>query len=281
MPSRPQPSPYPPFRQDAQAPGHGAATDRLPPPPKPFQPAPSARGGPPTHAAAEPPPPPPFGAPGQQHAPAHAEGQPVRPAPRTAPPAGDGHESDARQRRPGVTSFGQLVENIPRAMRIAVPAVVEARIARAEVASVAQGLSGSGAVWRHDLTITKAMSVRLRAPDGGFFIETSSPETQWIENVHGLMTDDYASWRWTVTPRTSGRKRLQLIISARTVGTDGLTAETALPDQVVEIKVRTNYRIVAKRVAGWAAAAVVGGVLARFGEGVPEIVSQLVAAVVR
>ena len=142
-------------------------------------------------------------------------------------------------------------------------------------------MSGSGAVWRHDLTITKAMSVRLRAPDGGFFIETSSPETQWIENVHGLMTDDYASWRWTVTPRTSGRKRLQLIISARTVGTDGLTAETALPDQVVEIKVRTNYRIVAKRVAGWAAAAVVGGVLARFGEGVPEIVSQLVAAVVR
>lgn len=116
------------------------------------------------------------------------------------------------------------------------------------------------------------MSVRLRAPDGGFFIETASPETQWIENALGLMADDYASWRWTVTPKTRGRRRLQLIISARTIGADGLAAETALPDQVVEIKVRTNYARLLALSLGWMLAALAGGLLAGFGG---EILSGL------
>ncbi len=163
---------------------------------------------------------------------------------------------------------GQLVENIPRRMRVAVPVVVEARVARAEVKAIAEGLQGGGAVYRHEVTVTKAMSVRLRAPEGGFFIETSSPETQWIDNVLGVATDDFASWRWTVTPRERGKKRLQVLISARTVGGDGLAAETALPDQVIEVKVGINVARTALRWGGWIAAAVLGGVLARFGESV-------------
>ena len=43
---------------------------------------------------------------------------------------------------------------------------------------------------------------------------------------------------WHVTPRDKGRRRLQLIISARTVSADGLAAETALPDQVITVRVR-------------------------------------------
>jgi hypothetical protein len=152
-------------------------------------------------------------------------------------------------------------------MRVGIPMVVEARLARSEVKAIAEGLQGGGAVYRHEVTVTKAMSVRLRAPEGGFFIETASPETQWIENVLGLMADDFASWRWTITPRDRGKQRLQLLISARTVGADGLTAETALPDQVVEVKVAVNYAKTAARWAGWMTAAVIGGILARFGEG--------------
>ncbi len=152
-------------------------------------------------------------------------------------------------------------------MRVGIPLVVEARVARSDVKAIAEGLQGGGAVYRHEVTVTKAMSVRLRAPEGGFWIETSSPETQWIENVLGLMADDFASWRWTVTPRERGKKRLQLLISARTVGADGLAAETALPDQVIDVKVGVNYAQTAVRLAGWMTAAVVGGVLAQFGEG--------------
>lgn len=184
-----------------------------------------------------------------------------RPA-RTAPPP----QGEPRRRAPGV-EIGQLIHNVPRVMRVAVPVIVEARIAKADVRALAEGLQGGAAAYRHEIIVTKAMSVKLRAPDGGFWIETASPETQWIENNLGLMTDNFASWRWSVTPRARGHRRLQIIVSARTVGGDGLAAETALPDQVIEVSVRTNYRLALRQLAGWAIAAVIGGLLAKFGEG--------------
>jgi hypothetical protein len=172
--------------------------------------------------------------------------------------------------------IGQLVENIPRSMRVAITALVEVRVAKADVQALADGLQGGGAAYRHEVTVTKAMSVRLRAPDGGFFIETASPETQWIEKTMLLAGDDFASWRWHVTPRETGRKRLQLIISARTVA-DGLTAETGLPDQVVTVRVRTNYAKSMSHWVGWGLAALVGGLLAKFGEGALDAGMQVVA----
>lgn len=161
---------------------------------------------------------------------------------------------------------GQMVENIPRKMKAGVSQLVEVRIARANVKALADGLQGGGAAYKHEAMITKAMSVKLRAPDGGFWVEAASPETQWIENVLGVMTDDFASWRWTVTPKASGQKKLQLVVSARTVGSDGLAAETALPDQIFDVRVGINYKKSTKRLAGWLAAAVFGGLLAQFGE---------------
>lgn len=199
---------------------------------------------------------------------------PPQGAPSAPPPASARAEPDVRRRgapgdeAPGTSVYaGQLVENVPRTMTVGVPELVEVSIARAEVAGLAERLQGSGAAYRHDLVVTKAMSVRLRAPEGGFWIETASPETQWIENTLGLLSDDYASWRWMVTPQRRGRARLQLIVSARTVGADDLAAETALPDQVIEVKIRTNYGRTAAQWGGWIAAALIGGILAKFGEG--------------
>jgi len=209
-------------------------------------------------------PPRPAGAAAQAPSPAAAQARgPAAQARAKRDAAGAG----AKKKRRGRTELqtGQLIENIPRVMRVALPSLVEARIAKSEVKNLADGIAGEGAAFRHDVLITRAMSVRLRAPDGGFFIETSSPETQWIENALGLMADEYASWRWTVTPKSRGRRRLQLIISARTVGADGLAAETALPDQVVEIRVRTNYTRTLLALAAWVGAAIAGGLLARFG----------------
>jgi hypothetical protein len=242
---------------------------------------PGALDEPPTRWARPPQPMPPPEAPGQ-HAP-----YPAPPPSPYSPPAGprlDAPPSATRaapppqqadRRRAGSGPFvgswplieaGQLVENIPRRMRVDVPVVVEARIARADVKALAEGLQGGGGAFRHEIVVTKAMSVRLRAPDGGFAIENRSPETQWIENVLGMGNDDYASWRWTVTPRTRGRRQLQLIVSARTVGADGMTAETALPDQMVDVRVAINYTRTVGRWMGWIVAAVLGGLLAKFGE---------------
>ncbi len=196
---------------------------------------------------------------------------------RQAPPGAAPAPPVARPVPQQRAEIGQLVENIPRTMRVAVPALVEVRIAKAEVKALADGLQGGGAAYRHEVTITKAMSVRLRAPDGGFFIETASPETQWIEGAVLLSSDDFASWRWHVTPREKGKKRLQLIISARTVGADGLAAETALPDQVITVRVRTNYAKTASHLVGWGVAALIGGLLAKFGEGLLDVGVQIVA----
>jgi neural Wiskott-Aldrich syndrome protein len=185
---------------------------------------------------------------------AHAGRMPS--APQGARPAG------ARVR----AEVGQLVENIPRSMRVAVPVLVEARIARADMQNLSEGMRGGGAAQQHEIKITRVMSVSLRAPDGGFFIESASPETQFIDGTHSLSADDFASWRWHVTPREKGKKRLQLVISGRAVA-DGIIAETALPDQVISVRVRTNYGRSFARGFGWVVAAVAGGLIARFGEG--------------
>jgi neural Wiskott-Aldrich syndrome protein len=151
-------------------------------------------------------------------------------------------------------------------MRLWAPEKVEVRIARKSLDGLAAGIEGRGTPARHDIVITSAMSVRLKAPDGGFAIDSVSPETQWIENRPGLLSsDEFASWRWTVRPLRKGRARLHLVISARTAGADGGTAETALPDQVIEVKVRTNWGLTVMRWGGWMLAAVGGGALAKFG----------------
>ncbi len=161
---------------------------------------------------------------------------------------------------------GQLAENIPRSMRVGKTVRAEVRIAKASVKALTEGLDGGGQVWQHAVTVTKAMSVRIRAPDGGFYIESASPETQWIESNLGYASDDFASWRFLITPQWRGWSSLEIIVSARTIGADGVAAETALPDQIVDVKVRRNIGRAFARLFGWTIAAVIGGALATFGE---------------
>jgi neural Wiskott-Aldrich syndrome protein len=179
---------------------------------------------------------------------------PARQVPPAATAAGRGPARGAASHR---AEIGQLVENIPRSMRVSVPAMIEVRVARADVQALAEGLQGGGAAYQHAVMIAKAMSVRLRAPDGGFFIETASPETQWIERATLMSQDDFASWRWHVTPRDAGRRRLQ--------------------DQVISVRVRTNYGQVASRWIGWGVAAVAGGLLAKFGEGAVGLLGKMIS----
>lgn len=261
-----QPSWAPPApRGGAPAPGPGAPRAGRIPPPLPPSPGPLQIPG---QIPAQFPAGPPAGAGAPRGVPQSRVPWPEAIDP-PAPPQGR-PEGASRQRQAGgprtVISAGQLVHNIPARMKVGVSLVCEARVGRAEIKAIVEGLQGGGSVVRQEIMVTKAMSVRLRSPDGGFFIEGSSPETQWIENVLGLPAEDFARWRWTITPREKGRKRLQLIVSARTVGSDGLAAETAMPDQVIDIRVRTNYALTFKRWLGWGLAAIVGGLLGRFGE---------------
>jgi hypothetical protein len=185
---------------------------------------------------------------------------------RTIPGVGADAAVPSEPQLPPTIAPGELVENIPRRMRVGVTELVEVRIARDKIDGLEIGLQGRGLPVRHDLYVTKAMVVRLKSPDGSFWVEPGSPETQWIENALGLLPGEFARWRFSVTPRRRGTGRLQLVVSARTVGSDGLTAETALPDQTIEISVRTNYGRLFRSLAGWTAAMLIGGALGKFGE---------------
>lgn len=150
-------------------------------------------------------------------------------------------------------------------MKVGVGKLVEVRLARSGVKALSEGLDLSGTGHRSgSQMITKALSVRLRAPDGAFWVEAASPETQWIENVLGVMTDEFVSWRWHVTPKARGQQRLQLVVSARTVGSDGLAAETAVPDRIFDVRVQPNYGSGFMRAGGLLAAAGFGALLALF-----------------
>ena len=151
-----------------------------------------------------------------------------------APPAGrerpgarpqQAPRSPPMPRGPGEREKGLLVESVPRRMRVGVPVAAEVRIARDRIEGLIATLNGRGAAPPGERPLMRALSVRLRAPGGGFWIEPATPETQWVDSVHGTNHDDYASWRWTVVARRRGRRGLALMVSARTVGRDGHTFE--------------------------------------------------------
>lgn len=271
LPPRPQPSRIQPPPIPPGAPIHGGPVNPrmrgpMPSGPMPSAPMPSAPMGPAQGGPMAPGSAPPGSRPALGHDPAFRTDSPMGP-PASQRPAPDGKVRRKEKRAKGSNvDAGQLAENIPRSMRVGKTSRAEIRIAKASVKALTEGLEGGGQVWQHAVAVTKAMSVRIRAPEGGFFIESASPETQWIESNLGYASDDFASWRFLITPQSRGWSSLQIIVSARTIGADGVAAETALPDQLVEVKVRANIARTLTRFLGWTVAAVVGGALATFGE---------------
>ncbi|MET1047381.1 MAG: Clp protease N-terminal domain-containing protein [Hyphomicrobium sp.] len=275
QPSRIQPPPIPsagpapglggpPLAGRARGPGNPGPT--LAPPPN--QPGSSQFGPPGPSLSPNAPMGAPMAPPGRPNAgqdPAFRPGAPIG-GPARPPAQAQAPRRTAKRNKGADVETGQLAENIPRSMRVGKTVRAEIRIAKASVKALTEGLEGTGQVWQHPIAATKAMSVRVRAPDGGFFIESASPETQWIESNLGYASDDFASWRFLITPQSRGWSDLQIIVSARTIGADGVAAETALPDQIVEVKVRTNLARTFVRLFSWTVAAVVGGALATFGE---------------
>jgi hypothetical protein len=252
----------PPYQNGATA---TPPTERMrAPPPQPLPGAPGWRppGPPPAGATARPP----MGPPPHGTRPPYPAGPPgPMPSQGGARPAGPRPQAQgARPPLNPAVSEGTLLENIPRRMRVGTPEQVEVRIARSALEGLGEGMHGQVTGYR--VHVAKAMAVRLRAPEGGFYIEPTSPETQWIENTLGIVGDDFASWRWTVTPHYSGKARLQLVVSARSVGPDGLAAETALPEQVIEVRVSTNYGRTVRRIVLWLAAMGAAGIIGAMGE---------------
>jgi hypothetical protein len=200
-----------------------------------------------------PPPPPPraaaHGVPSPEHD--HRAARAGRPAP--------------PRERPAIEK-GQLVESIPRRMKVGVIETFEIRIARDGVVEAGRGLAGRGAPQHHQILITRAMSVRLQCEPGRFYIEAASPETQWTGTRSDQLASDYAVWRFTVIPQRRGPAELMLIVSARTIGADGIVADTSLPEQRIAIRVSANVTRGLKRWLGWIMVALIGAAVGKIGE---------------
>jgi hypothetical protein len=171
---------------------------------------------------------------------------------------------------------GLLIEAVPRRMRSGVPATAEVRIARDKVDGLLLALNGREASPSASASLPRALSVRLLAAEGGFWIEPVTPETQWLESGLGRAEDDYVAWRWSVVPRLRGRRRLTLMVSAHTAGRDGVAGITSPPDRVIDVRVSANHLRGALRLVGWIAAGLAGAALAHFG---PEYWPQASAAI--
>jgi hypothetical protein len=202
-------------------------------------------------------------------APARKEGQQRTPAPQQ-------QRRDAPAPGPAVES-GQLVENIPRRMRVGVAEAIEIRVAKDSAEGAMHGVPpGRGAPVRTNLYITKIMSARLLAPQGGFGIESTSPEAQWIEATRDPLSDDFAAWRFLITPQQVGKSTLQVVVTARVVGRDGVVADTTLPERVIQVQVAANHLLTAWRWSGWIAAFIVGAIAGKLGgEGLAALLSLL------
>lgn len=202
---------------------------------------------------------------------------PLTDGPRSLPNGAGGHHLPSAPSpmgrpapRPGQRSgAGPLIETIPRRMRVGVPAPAQVRIDREKIEGLILLLLGPRAAnLRPDAFLTRALSVRLIAPGGGFWIESEAPETQWVETAPGVQQEESAIWRWNVTPHRRGRYRLLLAVTARAVGRDGLTAEASPPDRTIEVVVKSNARYSIGRAMGLLTAVVAGAGIGRFG---PEI----------
>lgn len=171
----------------------------------------------------------------------------------------------------------QVVENIPKVMRVGKVHYLEVRVARFTNTEIELAPEDYGLRSKQNATpITKAITVRLTGPDGLFLIDCATASTQWTEMQGGMTNDaDYAVWRWRVMPRKSGVSKLRLDITARTSNEDGLTAEIPIqPSKSIDVKVTKNYGSIFKKALILAAVLGIGYGIAQYGQQAYELVDD-------
>ena len=176
-----------------------------------------------------------------------------------------------------VLEKGRLIESIPRKMKINKPNRAEVRITRAQLDEINSEFEDLSANHIHELAVTEAMTVQLRAPGSGFHIENLSPQTQWIDRNQRHINDaDFGIWRWNVTPIKAGKSRLQLVISARTVDDEGNIHIADIPDKIIELAIAGDHGKAFKKAAFITLLVIASLALGRYGEIAWQWVSMLI-----
>ena len=87
----------------------------------------------------------------------------------------------------------------------------------------------------------RAVTVRLSAPGGGFFIAPSAPETQWLSGRSSFVGEaPFGTWAWTAIPCETGPAFLSVSIFAREVDGNGILGDSQIPQQAIKVRIYGN-----------------------------------------
>ena len=156
---------------------------------------------------------------------------------RAAPPRPAAHGKAGH-----VALLAKILENIPRKARAGVAQKARISISREEAGLLFGQLARRPSPQPAGTEpACRAITVRLTAPEGAFFIEALTHETQWLACRAAGETS--GNWAWTAVPAGPGSHGLKVSISARDLDASGPGAMIALPDQTIKVRVRGNLRL--------------------------------------
>ena len=168
------------------------------------------------------------------------------PAPKTqkraAPPRAAAHG-----RAGNVALLAKILENIPRKARAGVAQQARISISREEAGLIFGQLSRQPQQAAGTEAACRAVTVRLTAPEGAFFIEALTHETQWLPCRPA--GEASGNWAWRAVPAAPGSHGLKISISARDLDASGPGAMIELPDQTIKVRVGGNFRLALGRFA--------------------------------
>ena len=142
------------------------------------------------------------------------------------------------QREPG-GALAKALEDFPRSVRLARGEVVRIQLGKEEAGQLFARPAQQAAEAQ---AAARAVSIRLSAPEGGFFIETMSPETQWLSNRPGSPGEEqFGTWSWAVVPNETGWRVLSVSVSVRDIEANGVLSGSQETEQAIKIRVRTNF----------------------------------------
>ena len=105
-------------------------------------------------------------------------------------------------------------------------------------------------------------------------IEAQSPETQWVWRSKSQSVNELAAWRFILTPNRRGSNTLRLTFSYKEIGPNGLLADSALPDRMLDVVVSTNLAKTLTQAAVWVTTLIVGAALGAYFQAAMQLIAR-------
>jgi hypothetical protein len=86
---------------------------------------------------------------------------------------------------------------------------------------------------------------------------------------------ELAAWRFIITPNRRGSNSLRVTFSCKEIGPNGLFADSALPDRMLDIVVSTNLPKTLTQAAVWVTTLIVGVALGVYFKPAIQFISPL------